>query len=153
MIKLVETLLDEAAKEALKGATNEDGGPFGAIIADGDGKIISRGHNMVLTSHDPTNHAEVVAIREACKLLGTHDLSGYTIYSSCEPCPMCLSAVIWSNIKTLYFGATRKDAARAGFRDDVIYDYLADKNYILIREKKDNLNCVKVLDEYEGEIY
>ncbi len=82
MIKLVETLLDEAAKEALKGATNEDGGPFGAIIADGDGKIISRGHNMVLTSHDPTNHAEVVAIREACKLLGTHDLSGYTIYSS-----------------------------------------------------------------------
>lgn len=146
-------LLEEAAKEAIIGSSNNEGGPFGAVIVDGEGNIISRGHNMVLSSHDPTNHAEIVAIREACKKLGTHDLTGCTIYSSCEPCPMCLSAVIWSNIKELYFGATRKDAARAGFRDDIIYDYLADKNYILIREKIDNLNCVKVLDEYEGEMY
>lgn len=153
MINMCDKLLEEAAKEALIGTINEDGGPFGAVIADKDGNIISRGHNMVLSSHDPTNHAEIVAIREACRKLGTHDLSGYTIYSSCEPCPMCLSAVIWSNIKTLYFGATRKDALRAGFRDDIIYDYLADKNYILIRQKVDNLNCVKVLDEYEGEVY
>lgn len=153
MINMCDKLLEEAAKEALIGTSNEDGGPFGAVIADKDGNIISRGHNMVLSSHDPTNHAEIVAIREACRKLGTHDLSGYTIYSSCDPCPMCLSAVIWSNIKTLYFGATRKDAARAGFRDDIIYDYLGDKNYILIRQKHDNLNCVKVLDEYEGEVY
>lgn len=146
-------LLEEAAKEALIGSSNNDGGPFGAVIVDSEGNIISRGHNTVLSSHDPTNHAEIVAIREACQKLGTHDLSGCTIYSSCEPCPMCLSAVIWANIKELYFGATRKDAARIGFRDDIIYDYLADKNYILIREKIDNLNCVKVLDEYEGEMY
>lgn len=146
-------LLEEAAEEARIGVLNNDGGPFGAIIADSSGNIISRGHNTVLSSHDPTNHAEVVAIREACRKLGTHDLTGYTIYSSCEPCPMCLSAIIWSNIKTLYFGATRKDAARVGFRDDAIYDYLADKNYILIKEKLDNLECIKVLDEYEGEIY
>lgn len=148
-----EKLLIEAAEEAKKGISNGDGGPFGAVIVDSEGKIISKGHNMVLSSHDPTNHAEVVAIREACRKLGTHDLSGYTIYSSCEPCPMCLSAIIWANIKTLYFGATRKDAARAGFRDDAIYEYLADKNYILIREKIDNLDCCKVLDDYEGERY
>lgn len=153
MINMCDKFLEEAAKEALIGTANGEGGPFGAVITDNEGNIISRGHNMVLSSHDPTNHAEIVAIREACRKLGTHDLSGYTIFSSCEPCPMCLSAVIWSNIKTLYFGATRKDAARAGFRDDVIYDYLTDKNYILVRQKMDNLNCVKVLDEYEGEIY
>lgn len=146
-------LLGEAAKEALVGSSNNEGGPFGAVITDREGNIISRGHNTVLSSHDPTNHAEIVAIREACKKLGTHDLSDCTIYSSCEPCPMCLLAIIWANIKTLYFGATRKDAARAGFKDDIIYDYFADKNYILIREKIDNLDCVKVLDEYEGEMY
>lgn len=150
---MVDELLEEAAKEAEVGLCNCDGGPFGAVIADADGKIISRGHNIVLSSHDPTNHAEIVAIREACKKLKTHDLSNYTIYSSCEPCPMCLSAIIWSNIKLLYFGATRDDASKIGFRDGAIYDYLASKNHILDREERLNVNCREVLKNYEGEIY
>lgn len=150
---MVEKLLDEAAKEGMKGVSIGDGGPFGAIVASEDGEIISRGHNKVLSSHDPTNHAEIVAIREACGKLGTEDLSGYVMYSSCEPCPMCLSAIIWSNIKVLHFGATRKDAANAGFRDDLIYDYIAGKNNILENYFVDNHNCKAILDNYEGEIY
>ena len=88
-----------AAEEAEIGVEKGEGGPFGAVIVDKDYNIISRCHNMVLASNDPTNHAEIVAIREACRKLKTHDLTGYTIFSSCEPCPMCLSAIIWSNIK------------------------------------------------------
>lgn len=150
---MVSELLEVAVQEAYIGTERGDGGPFGAVIATLDGKIISRGHNMVLSSHDPTNHAEVVAIREACRKLGTHDLSDYIIYSSCEPCPMCLSAIIWANIKTLYYGATRKDASKAGFRDDIIYDYLNAENHILVKEEKNNASCKKILEEYKGEIY
>jgi len=150
---MIEKLLEEAANEAYVGTDKCDGGPFGAVIADKDGKIISRGHNIVLSTNDPTNHAEVVAIREACKRLGTHDLSDYVLYSSCEPCPMCLSAVIWSNIRTMYYGATRKDAAKVGFRDDIIYEYFNDKNDILLKVEVKNNKCKKVLDDYEGEIY
>lgn len=148
-----EELLEQAAKEASLGASMEDGGPFGALIADMDGNIISFGHNKVLSSHDPTNHAEIVAIRDACRKLGTHDLSNYIMYSSCEPCPMCLSAIIWSNIKTMYYGATKYDAADAGFRDDIIYEYLDNKNNILEKHEIINKDCVDVLKNYEGEIY
>ena len=99
------------------------GGPFGACIVK-DGKIIGKGINRVIKDMDPTAHAEVVAIRNACKTLKSHDLSGCEIYTSCYPCPMCLSAIIWSNIKKVYYGNTRKDAADIGFRDDFIYDYM-----------------------------
>ena len=122
-------------------------------ITDKDGNIVSVGHNMVLSSHDPTNHAEVVAIRKTCEKLGTHDLSDCIIYSSCEPCPMCLSAIIWSNIKTMYYGATRYDAANAGFRDDAIYNYLDNKNNILEKHEIIDKSCVDVLENYKGEIY
>ncbi len=148
-----EELLKEAAREASLGVSKNDGGPFGAVITDKDGNIVSVGHNMVLSSHDPTNHAEVVAIREACEKLGTHDLSDCIIYSSCEPCPMCLSAIIWSNIKTMYYGATRYDAANAGFRDDAIYNYLDNKNNILEKHEIIDKSCVDVLENYKGEIY
>lgn len=150
---MIEKYLDLAVADAKVGVENEEGGPFGAVIVNSSFEVVGRGHNKVLSTHDPTNHAEIVAIREACQKLGTHDLSGCTIYSSCEPCPMCLSAIIWSNIKTLYYGATRVDAARIGFRDDAIYDYLADKNYILVKEQVDNLECKQLLESYEGEIY
>lgn len=150
---MIDKLLDEAAREAKVGCGCGDGGPFGAVIIDDNGNIISKGHNMVLSSNDPTNHAEVVAIREACKRLGTHDLSGYTIISSCEPCPMCLSAIIWSNIKKVYFGADRKDAANAGFRDDAIYDYLQNKNQIIEKYNIENTECKNVLNNYKGDIY
>ena len=100
-----------------------EGGPFGAVIVK-DGQIIGMGHNKVLINHDPTAHAEVQAIRDACKNLNTHDLSGCTIYTNTYPCPMCLSAIIWSNIKTVYYGNTKEDANNIGFRDDYIYSYI-----------------------------
>ena len=110
----------ELAEESIK---NHDGGPFGACIVK-DGKIVGRGRNMVLKNNDPTAHAEVMAIRDACSNLGTYDLSGCELYTSCYPCPMCLSATIWANIKKVYYGNTKEDAASIGFRDDYIYDYL-----------------------------
>lgn len=99
------------------------GGPFGACIVK-DGKIIGKGSNHVLANNDPTAHAEVTAIRDACKNINSYDLSGCEIYTSCYPCPMCLSAIIWSNIKKCYYGNTKEDAATIGFRDDFIYDYI-----------------------------
>lgn len=98
-----------------------EGGPFGAVIVK-DGKIIGRGWNRVTSSNDPTAHAEIMAIREACKTLGTFDLSGCEIYSSCEPCPMCLSAIYWARLDKLWFAATREDAAGAGFDDAFLYE-------------------------------
>lgn len=112
-----------ADQEARINLTAKEGGPFGAVIVK-DGEIISRGHNQVLKNNDPTAHAEVMAIRKACEKLGTYDLSGCEIYSSCMPCPMCMSAIIWSNIKKVYYGNTAKDAEMIGFRDDFIYEYI-----------------------------
>ncbi len=96
------------------------GGPFGAVIVKG-GKIIAEGWNQVTSSNDPTAHAEMVAIREACKVLGDFSLTGCEIYTSCEPCPMCLAALYWARVDRIYFGNTREDAARIGFDDDFIY--------------------------------
>lgn len=113
-------IADELAKQNL--VTN-NGGPFGAVIVK-DGTIVGVGNNHVLENNDPTAHGEVMAIRDACKNLNTYDLSGCELYTSCYPCPMCLSAIMWSNIKTVYYGNTKEDAANIGFRDDFIYDYL-----------------------------
>ena len=99
------------------------GGPFGACIVK-DGKIIGKGSNHVLANNDPTAHAEIMAIRNACKNINSYDLKDCELYTSCYPCPMCLSAIIWSNIKTVYYGNTKEDAANIGFRDDFIYDYI-----------------------------
>ena len=96
------------------------GGPFGAVIAR-DGQVVATGVNRVTANNDPTAHAEVNAIRTACTKLGTFDLSGCVLYTSCEPCPMCLGAIYWAHIKTIYYAGTRSDAAKAGFDDDFIY--------------------------------
>ena len=109
-----------------------NGGPFGAVIVK-DGKIISRAHNTVLKSKDATAHAEVNAIREASKVLNTHDLSGCILYTSAEPCPMCLSAIIWANIKEVYYANTKEEANEIGFRDDIIYEYIKGNNKDLIK--------------------
>jgi tRNA(Arg) A34 adenosine deaminase TadA len=109
----------ELAKENLK--TNK-GGPFGAVVVKNN-TIISTGSNQVLGNNDPTAHAEIEAIRKACSVLKTHDLSGCEIYTNCHPCPMCLSAIIWANIKVVYYGNTEKDAENIGFRDNYIYNY------------------------------
>jgi tRNA(Arg) A34 adenosine deaminase TadA len=100
------------------------GGPFGAVIVK-DGAIVARGANSVTLDNDPTAHAEVNAIRTACRSLGTFDLSGCTVYTSCEPCPMCLAAIYWAGISRIYFGNTRKDAAAIDFADDHIYNELS----------------------------
>jgi tRNA(Arg) A34 adenosine deaminase TadA len=100
------------------------GGPFGAVIVK-DGKIISSGTNNVTLKNDPTAHAEIEAIRLASKRLKTFDLRGCEIYTSCEPCPMCLSAIYWANLKRIYFANTRSDAGRIKFRDDFIYNEIA----------------------------
>jgi len=96
------------------------GGPFGAVVAR-DGAIVARGWNAVTSGNDPTAHAEVVAIRRACRRVGTFSLAGFVLYASCEPCPMCLAAAYWARVDRLVYAATRDDAARAGFDDDRIY--------------------------------
>ncbi|MCH9014174.1 MAG: nucleoside deaminase [Gemmatimonadetes bacterium] len=96
------------------------GGPFGAIVVK-DNQIIGEGYNKVTSTQDPTAHAEIVAIREACRTLGSFSLSGCEIYTSCEPCPMCLSAIYWARLERLYFANTRTDAAAIGFDDEKIY--------------------------------
>ena len=99
------------------------GGPFGACVVK-NGEVIGKGSNHVLINNDPTAHAEVMAIRDACKNLKSYDLSGCEIYTSSYPCPMCLSAIIWSNIKQVYYGNTKEDADNIGFRDEHIYKYI-----------------------------
>ncbi len=97
-----------------------EGGPFGAVVVK-DGEIVAEGHNQVTTANDPTAHAEVVAIREACRALGTFNLEGCEIYASCEPCPMCLSAIYWARLGRIYYANSRLDAAGIGFDDEHIY--------------------------------
>ncbi len=96
------------------------GGPFGCVIAR-DGKIVAEGWNQVTTSNDPTAHAEIVAIRHACEVLGAFDLSGCEVFTSCEPCPMCLAALYWARVERIWFGNDRADAAAVGFDDDFLY--------------------------------
>lgn len=104
------------------------GGPFGAVIASKDGEIIAEASNSVTIDHDPTAHAEVNCIRKATAKLGTFDLEGYDIYTSCEPCPMCLGAIYWAHLDKIYYANDRKDAAAIGFDDDFIYQELELKN-------------------------
>ncbi len=146
-------MLEEAVKEALEGVKNKDGGPFGAIIINTEGKIVARGHNRVLRDKDPTAHAEIMAIREACKKLDTKDLTGCVLYTTCEPCPMCLSAIIWANIKTIYYGSTRKDAKEIGFKDDDIYEFIKGNNDLLKEIKLENKSCKDLFINYDGERY
>ena len=117
--------MGEANLLAVENLSTNAGGPFGAVVVK-DGKIIGRGSNHVLADHDPTAHAEVMAIRDACANIGAHDLTGCELYTSCYPCPMCLSAVIWSNITTVYYGNTKEDAEAIGFRDSFIYKLFDD---------------------------
>lgn len=118
-----EFFMREVIALAIDNAKTEGGGPFGAMIVK-DGEVVAMASNSVTVDNDPTAHAEVNAIRKACKKLGTFDLSGAILYSSCEPCPMCLAASYWAHIDSIYFAADRDDAAKAGFDDDFIYKEL-----------------------------
>jgi len=117
--KLLELAIETAADNIKAG-----GGPFGAVISC-NGNVVARAGNRVVTSHDPTAHAEVEAIRQAAATLGTHDLSNCVVYSSCEPCPMCLGAIYWAGIRRVVYASDRYRAAAAGFSDEKIYDELA----------------------------
>ncbi|MDD4321309.1 MAG: nucleoside deaminase [Acidaminococcaceae bacterium] len=118
--------MHEAIIESEKNLKTGDGGPFGAVVVK-NSKIIGRGHNEVIKNNDPTCHGEVQAIRAACKKLGTYDLTGCELYTSAMPCPMCLGAIIWSNIKVVYYGNSAQDTAQIGFRDDFIYRFIEGK--------------------------
>lgn len=115
-----ELFMKEAVKLARKNLSTFEGGPFGAVIVK-DGVIVGRGSNSVTSLNDPTAHAEIMAIRDACKNLNSFQLEGCEIYSSCEPCPMCLGAIYWARPSKLFFAASREDAAKAGFDDSYIY--------------------------------
>ncbi|WP_166846030.1 nucleoside deaminase [Isoptericola sp. BMS4] len=115
--------LEKAVTLAVDSVANA-GGPFGAVIVTRDGRVVE-GNNRVTQDHDPTAHAEVTAIRRACAELGTFDLSGAVLYSSCEPCPMCLASALWARVEAVYFAADRYDAADAGFDDAAFYDFFA----------------------------
>lgn len=119
-----EKYMLEAIKMAEENIKTGKGGPFGAVVVY-NGTIVASVGNCVTSTNDPTAHAEVVAIREACKVLETFDLSGCEIYASCEPCPMCLGAIMWARIDKLYYAADRNDASRAGFDDELFYTELA----------------------------
>ena len=131
------------------------GGPFGACIVK-NGEIIGKGSNHVLSNNDPTAHAEIMAIRDACTNINSYDLSNCELYTSCYPCPMCLSAIIWSNIKKVYYGNTKEDADKIGFRDDFIYDFIfkLDKNDMdektLKLENLDREETIKTFNNFEN---
>ena len=126
------------------------GGPFGACIVK-DGQIIGKGSNHVLKNNDPTAHAEIEAIRDACKNINSYDLSDCELYTSCYPCPMCLSAIIWSNIKKVYYGNTKEDAENIGFRDNFIYEFIKSNNSdksVLDLESMGRDETIKVFEDY-----
>lgn len=144
-----EELMRQAIKCSIYGMDNNKGGPFGAIIVK-DGKIIAEGFNTVTSSNDPTAHAEVNTIRAACKKLNTFDLTGCELYTSCEPCPMCLAAIYWAGISKVYYANTRKDAADINFDDDFIYQEIPldmDKRSIPM-EQIDREEAIKVFQSW-----
>lgn len=145
-------IMQKALERARQTMNENIGGPFGAAIIDESGNILAVASNSVLRDNDPTAHAEVNAIRAACQKIGSYDLSGCVLYTTAYPCPMCLSAIIWANIKKVYFGCRPADAEAIGFRDDFIYRFIEDK----CRDKKvmdiAELNrdeCLKLFVEYQ----
>ncbi|WP_263841434.1 nucleoside deaminase [Salinibacter sp.] len=118
------SFLREAIEMAIQNVTTGQGGPFAALVVR-DGEIVGRGTNVVTTLNDPTAHAEVTAIRRACDALDDFELTGCTLYATCEPCPMCLGAAYWARLDRVYYAATQEDAAEAGFDDHHIYEEMA----------------------------
>ncbi len=145
-------IMQKALERARQTMNENIGGPFGAAIIDESGNILAVASNSVLRDNDPTAHAEVNAIRAACQKIGSYDLSGCVLYTTAYPCPMCLSAIIWANIKKVYFGCRPADAEAIGFRDDFIYRFIEDK----CRDKKvmdiaelNRDDCLKLFAEYQ----
>ncbi len=148
-----EKFMQEAVDLSRKGVNHNDGGPFGCIIVKGD-IIVGRGNNCVTSQNDPTAHAEVVAIRDACKNLETFQLDECEIFTSCEPCPMCLGAIYWARPKAIYYANTREDAARIGFDDSMIYDEMntpiAERKIPI--HKMEGSEALKVFEEWMNKV-
>ncbi len=142
--------MQKAIDLSLVGMSSDDGGPFGAVIVK-DGEIIAQGNNQVTSENDPTMHAEIVAIRKACKKLNTFDLSGCTLYTSCEPCPMCLGAIYWAHLDRVYYANTKEDVAEIGFDDAFIYEELSlnkDKRKLLMQQMS-RREAIEVFQKWE----
>ena len=144
--------MKKASEEAIMGLTQNAGGPFGAVIVQ-NGRIIASAHNEVIKTNDPTAHAEVTAIRKASAYLQRFDLSDCELYTSCEPCPMCLAAIYWARIPKVYFGCNRYDAAGIGFDDNAIYEYIKNpENFQQDLEliPKDRELCLKSFEAWQN---
>ena len=145
-----------AIDEAMDGITHKHGGPFGSVIVK-DGKIVAQGHNHVLANNDPTCHGEVDAIRKACKELGTFDLSGCELYTTGEPCPMCLCACMWANIKVVYYGCTIEDNAIIGFRDEKFDNMFGGRknfaDYLICKDRDACLDLFETYNKLDKELY
>lgn len=144
-------ILLKAAERAMQTVNSNLGGPFGAAIVDASGKIFLAS-NTVLGSHDPTAHAEINAIRRACEEKQSHDLTGCTLYTTCYPCPMCLAACIWANIKEVHYGCTAEDAKKIGFRDDFIYEFIeagCTDEEVLTLHAEDKKACLALFAHYK----
>jgi guanine deaminase len=143
--------MEVALKEARQGMEKNEGGPFGAVIVK-NSIVIAKAHNQVILTNDPTAHAEILAIRKAAKKLGRFNLSDCEIYSTCEPCPMCLAAIHWAKMKKFYFGCTGKDAARIGFDDRTIYQVIrgtAAKKHLVMKQmhRQECLHLFKIWEK------
>ena len=140
----MDKFMKTAIEEASYGIHHGHGGPFGCVIVK-DGAIVGRGHNEVIKQKDPTCHGEVMAIHDACRTLGTFDLSGCELYTTAQPCPMCLGAIMWANIKKYYYGCTIYDTEEIGFRDAVFYD-----NPEFQAQQLDHGECQELFKEYQA---
>ncbi len=146
-----DNVMKLAIEKARETMNKNFGGPFGSAVIASNGEVVVVTSNSVLRDNDPTAHAEVNAIREACKKLETYDLSGCVLYATGYPCPMCMSAIIWANIKKVYFGCTPQDAEKIGFRDDFIYKFINDgckDNEILEIAELNRAECLTLFEEY-----
>ena len=136
--------MEIAIEEAKEGIHAGHGGPFGCVIVK-DSQVVGKGHNEVIKRKDPTCHGEMMAIRDACRVLGSHDLTGCELYTTAEPCPMCLGAILWANIRKVYFGCRVSDTDKIGFRDEEFYTQAWK-----ISEELDRNECLEVFEEYRN---
>jgi guanine deaminase len=145
----MKKFMEQAIKEAQLGIRSGHGGPFGSVIVK-DNKVIAKGHNEVVKNNDPTCHGEMMAIRKACKKLKTFDLSGCQLYTTAEPCPMCLGAILWANIDKVYYGCNIEDTDNIGFRDKVFYQMNesgAKEKFVIELNRE---SCLKLFEEYQS---
>lgn len=144
----IDDFMQMAIDEARAGIENHHGGPFGSVIVK-DGMVVGKGHNRVLVDHDPTCHGEIAAIRDAGRQLGTHDLSGCTLYTTGEPCHMCLCACMWANLDKVYYGCTIADNEIIGFRDNAFDKIFGGRDKLgSLLEQKDREACLKLFEDY-----